>query len=28
MTADYGAYDTSTINKTVSATVSVTFNTN
>ncbi len=27
MTADYGAYDTSTINKTVSATVSVTFNT-
>ena len=28
MTADYGAYDTSAINKTVSATVSVTFNTN
>ena len=28
MTADFGAYDTSTINKTVSATVSVTFNTN
>ena len=28
MAADYGAYDTSTINKTVSATVSVTFNTN
>ena len=28
MTADYGAYDTSTINKTDSATVSVTFNTN
>ena len=28
MTADYGAYDTSTIEKTVSATVSVTFNTN
>jgi hypothetical protein len=28
MTADYGAYDTSTIKKTVSATVSVTFNTN
>jgi len=28
MTADYGAYDTSTINKTVSATVSVTFSTN
>ena len=28
MTADYGAYDTSTINKTVSATVSDTFNTN
>ena len=28
MTADYGAYDTSTIDKTVSATVSVTFNTN
>jgi hypothetical protein len=28
MTADYGAYDTSTINKTVSATVSVTFNSN
>ncbi len=28
MTADYGAYDTSTINKTVSATVSVTLNTN
>ena len=28
MTADYGAYDPSTINKTVSATVSVTFNTN
>jgi hypothetical protein len=27
MTADYGAYDTSTINKTVSATVSVTFST-
>ena len=27
MTADYGAYDTSTIEKTVSATVSVTFNT-
>jgi hypothetical protein len=28
MTADYGAYDTITIKKTVSATVSVTFNTN
>ena len=28
MTADYGAYDTSTMNKTVSATVSVTFDTN
>ena len=28
MTADYGAYDTSTIEKTVTATVSVTFNTN
>ena len=28
MTADYGAYDTSTIEKTVSATVSVTFKTN
>jgi hypothetical protein len=25
MTADYGAYDTSTIEKTVTATVSVTF---
>ena len=28
MTSDYGSYDTSTIEKTVSATVSVTFNTN
>jgi hypothetical protein len=28
LTADYGAYDTTTINKTVTATVAVTFNSN